>query len=99
MTCQGGAWVVTKYPDGTEIHAHPSHTEEEQARAEALGYPNVDAMTLDHDPMHHVVSWLLRQRVSYVVTGEANAELAEAEEHVVLAVQRYMQTLRKIENR
>ncbi len=92
--CHGGAWVVTKYPDGVEVHAHPRHDPDDMARADALGYPNVDAMTLDHDPLHQVVSRVLRGEASRVPTGSVDAELAGAEEDVVLAVQRYLNVLR-----
>lgn len=93
--CDGKAWLVTKFPDDTVIEAHPQHGEEDQARAAALGYPDVGSMTLDHDVMHQVVSWAVRGQGSRVPTGTEDAELAQAEEEAVLAIQRYANAIRE----
>lgn len=95
MICAGEAWVVTKFPDGTTVEAHPQHGEEDVARAAALGYDGVGSMTLDHDLLHQVVSWAVRGRGSRVPTGTEDAELVQAEEEAVLAIQRYANAVRR----
>lgn len=94
-SCDGGAWVVTRYPDGSEVHAHPQHGPEDEARARALGYPHVGAMTFDHDRLHSLLAWALTHQASPVLRAvaggaQAPAEVAEAEEAMVLAVQRFV---------
>lgn len=93
--CSGAAWVVTRFPDGTEVHAHPQHGPEDEARARALGYPDVGAMTFDHDQLHSLLAWALAHRCSPVLAAlaegsAATGEVAEAEEAMVLAVQRFL---------
>jgi hypothetical protein len=94
--CEGTAWVVTRYPDGTEVHAHPQHGAEDEARARALGYPDVAAMTLDHDRLHTLLAQALTGGRSPVLWAQAyrevvlDAELADAEEQLVLAAQRFV---------
>ena len=101
--CTGAAWVVTRYPDGSEVHAHPQHGEEDEARARALGYPDVAAMTFDHDRLHSLLAWALVRRASPVLravaSGEAaDPELADAEEAMVLAVQRFVTLVARSED-
>ncbi len=98
--CPGTAWVVTRFPDGTEIHAHPQHGPEDTARARALGYPNVAAMVLDHDPLHvllaHVLGVGRSPTLDGLVSGRpADPELAQAEEALVLAAQRFLNMARR----
>lgn len=98
--CPGTAWIVTKLPNGTEVHAHPNHSSEDYATAEKLGYPNVDAMTLEHDPMHSIINEILFRSPSPVLIGVAGggnppSEVAAAEEDVVLAVQKLLNLRRK----
>lgn len=99
MTCPGTAWVITRFtfPDGTvaEVHAHPNHEPDDVARADALGFPSVDEMTLTHDPMHLALVKLLADEPSPVLVGLAGkdnppSDLAAAEEAVVLAAQRWL---------
>lgn len=92
--CTGLAWVVTRFPDGSEVHAHPQHGEQDEARARALGYPDVAAMTFDHDRLHSLLAWALAHEASPVLRAVAGGaavdpELVEAEESMVLAVQRF----------
>lgn len=101
-SCTGTAWVVTRYPDGSEVHAHPQHGEEDEARARALGYPDVGAMTFDHDRLHSLLAWALAHRASPVLRAAAagravDPELAEAEEAMVLAVQRFVNLVSRSE--
>ena len=96
MTCTGEAWLVTRFADGTTVEAHPQHGEEDRARAVALGYADVGAMTADHDLLHQVVSWAVRGRRSRVPTGAEDAELVQAEEEAVLAIQRYANAARRL---
>lgn len=98
--CSGGAWVVTRYPDGTEVHAHPVHSPETEVTRSALGYPTQEAMTLEHDPFHTLVSELVLGRTSptlrMVAAGErVSQELAAAEEDAVMAVQKFLNIARK----
>lgn len=94
MSCPGTAWVVTRYPDGTEVHAHPQHGPGDVARAIALGYPNVEYMTLDHDPLHTLLCQVLTGRPSPVLRAQAlrgpTPAGASAEEELVLAAQRWL---------
>jgi hypothetical protein len=95
MICAGTAWVVTRYPDGTEVHAHPGHGLEDVARAAALGYGDVDAMTFDHDPLHTHLCWALGVGPSPTLRGVATGVgpevgIAAAEEAMVLAAQRFL---------
>ena len=99
--CDGSAWVVTRFPDGSEVHAHPQHGEEDEARARALGYADVAAMTLDHDRLHTLLAQALTDGPSPVLWAQAHpgivvdAELADAEEHLVLAAQRFVALARR----
>jgi len=65
----GKDYVVTRFPDGKELHAHPNFSEEDIARAYALGYGDPDCdcrfhddraavvgMTLDHDYYHSLLA-------------------------------------------
>lgn len=97
--CEGGAWVVTKFPGGVEVHAHPQHGPDDEVRADALGYPHVGAMTLEHDPLHTVVCHVLFNEPSIVLRHllglvDPADEVLAAEEQVVLAVQRYLNLVR-----
>ncbi len=97
MTCPGTAWVVTRFPSGAAVEAHPQHGPEDVARAEALGYPHVGAGCLDHDPLHVVVAEVLGTPTLLRSLAEGkpvDPELAGAEEAVVLAVQRYLNVWR-----
>lgn len=108
MTCPGTAWVVTRYPDGTEVHAHPQHGPEDVARAEALGYGgDVHAMTLEHDPLHTRLCWALGLDGSPTLRGVARrllesdaayGEIVRAEEAMVLAAQRFLSIVRGLRN-
>lgn len=97
--CAGTAWVVTRYPDGTEVHAHPQHGPEDEARAVALGYPGVGSMTVEHDPLHTLLAVTLGLGVSPTLWAVAHGlpvdpVLAEAEEAMVLAAQRFLNLAR-----
>lgn len=97
MTC---GTVVTTYVDGTTVEAHPCHDDESQARARALGYVDVYAMTLEHDALHTALARGLGVGRSPVLDGLAHgrtvdAELAHAEECLVLAAQRYLNLARR----
>lgn len=97
--CAGTAWVVTRYPDGTEVHAHPRHGPEDEARAVALGYVDVDEMTLDHDRLHSRLAAALGLRCSPTLWALAHGEpapaCAGAEEALVLAAQRFLNLARE----
>lgn len=81
------------------MHAHPQHDPESEARALALGYLGVGAMTLDHDHLHTALSWLLLHRGSPTLAGVAGIRpcppaLAAAEEAMVLAAQHFLNLAR-----
>lgn len=99
MICPGGAWIVTRYPDGTEVHAHPNHGPDDIARAASLGYPNVDYMTLDHDPLHTLLCHVLLGRPSPTLHALAHKAMspaaAGAEEEMVLAAQKWLNEVRR----
>lgn len=95
---RGPSWVVTRFPDGTEVHAHPDTADPSQPpRATSLGYPDVEAMTRDHDALHTLVAvaalGLDRSPVLYgVATGDyAARHQVELEERLVLLLQRVAQ--------
>lgn len=92
--------VTSRWPDGTELIAAPQDDEESRARATALGYEDVWAMTREHDLLHHVVATSLGQPASEhlyrVATGANFAEhpawviAGDAEERMVLLLQRVL---------
>jgi len=97
--CDGGAWVVTRYPDGTEVHAHPNHRPDDEKRAAALGYPDVEAMTLDHDVLHERLARAAGLPYSPTLYGLAHGQpappaLAALEEAAVLAYARFVNAAR-----
>lgn len=85
-------FVRTTLPDGATIDAHPVSGPEHEARALALGYADVWAMTRDHDRFHALLAHALGLEESpalrATVRGEAS-ELTGVEEEVVLAMQRF----------
>lgn len=93
----GPNWVVTGFPDGTEVHAHPIYDDEQRARARSLGYVGldheaVDAMTRDHDYYHTIVARELGYEYSptlwAVAHGESIGALGDYEERVVFERQK-----------
>lgn len=90
-SCEGNAWVVTKYPDGTEIHAHPNHRPEDEALALTLAYPGVQTMTFEHDALHTMLAHALGLVHSPTLWGiahddHAHPDIVGAEEAAVLAI-------------
>lgn len=94
VKCDGTAWVVTRYSDGTEVLAHPMHRPEDEALAVELGYPDVDEMTLFHDPLHERLARALGLPHSPTLWALAHGQPAPAcaahEEAMVLAAQKFM---------
>lgn len=95
MTCPGTAWVVTRYTDGTEVHAHPQHGPDDTALAIELGYGgDVDEMTLWHDPIHTRLCFALGLEHSPTLWALAHGApppgCATQEEVMVLAAQRFL---------
>ena len=96
MTCPGTAWVVTKYPDGTEVHAHPNHRPEDISLAVELGYGgDVQAMTLWHDPIHtrlaHALGLVHSPTLWAIAHNESpDSRVADLEEAMVLAAQKFI---------
>lgn len=96
----GPSWVVTRFPDGAEVHAHPDGTELQTATARALGYGDdqaaVDRMNREHDLLHTVVAdargWPRSQTLWGVAHGKyAPREVSDDEERIVMLVQRLLQ--------
>lgn len=91
--------VETTLPDGSVVKAYPNDTPEDVARAHELGYNgDVLAMTLNHDPLHVWLAQALGLYESPALRDAAEgttSTLGEAEECVVLALQRYLNLLRR----
>lgn len=90
-------FVRTTLPDGATIDAHPNHGPEHEARARALGYPDVWAMTRDHDRFHALLAHALGLEESPALRATVRREASEltgVEEEVVLAMQRYVNLCR-----
>lgn len=90
--------VTTTLPGGHTVFAAPEDTEEERARATALGYTGPDRvwhMTRDHDRLHVLLAEAEGKRVSdalWLVAHPASASVpkrisADREERVVLLMQ------------
>lgn len=92
----GPSWVVTRFPDGVELHAHPSYEAEHWYRACHLGYgwgtAAVDSMCRDHDYQHSVIAAEMGLPWSptlwAVAHGEPVGPVGDYEERVVLARQK-----------
>lgn len=90
--------VRTTLPGGAVVYAEPMHDDESVARAQALGYADVLAMTMDHDPLHSRLCAALGLPESPALRGAANgteSEIAGAEECMVLAAQRFLNLCRR----
>lgn len=96
----GPSWVLTRYDDGTEVHAHPDGTDLQAAIARSLGYGDdqaaVDRMTQDHDLLHTMIAdargWPRSQTLWGVPHGKcAPREVTDDEERLVMRVQRLLQ--------
>lgn len=86
-------WVETDIPGLPTLHAVPRSDQIDTARR--LGYGNdIDALTRDHDTTHAAMCDWLGLPASFSLTmaagGEVDADLAEAEEAAVMALQRFM---------
>lgn len=95
-------FVRTTLPDGSPVYAVPGETDEDMARAAALGYGEgpqaVLAMTWDHDRFHALLAhaWGLPESPALRQTvEESRSELAGAEEAAVLAIQRWWNLCRR----
>lgn len=96
---RGDSWVVSRFPDGMEVHAHPQRDAEDIARAASLGYGHaadaVDRMTRDHDVLHHLIAVTRGESHSPTLRGVADGryvrqDVSHDEEVVVLLVQRLL---------
>ena len=93
-----GDHVMTTLPDGAVVNAVANHTDEDVARAEALGYEgDVVAMTRDHDRFHAALAHALglpeSPALRAAVTGRSTAA-SGADEDMVLAAQRMVNLVR-----
>ena len=93
----GDRWVVTRFGDGSELHAHSCYDDDSLARAAALGYGNgheaVDRMTREHDLAHARVAEALGLPHSPMLHATANGQAfdageADREERLALLLQR-----------
>ena len=94
--------VQTTLPDGSVIDAVPGTTEEDVARAHALGYEGPDALwrcTAQHDAIHSLIADAQGYEYSAAlflathphVTAGYLRQRAREEERTVLLVQRLLQ--------
>lgn len=99
----GAGWVVTTWPDGTALHAHPAVGElgdQQVATAAALGYAGLGAqaaMVVDHELLHSLVADALGRPSSVALHSQATdswtderRRLADEEERIVMLVARLM---------
>jgi hypothetical protein len=92
----GESYVVTRYDDGTEVHAHPDGTDEQTHIARALGYgDDVAAMNRHHDLLHtliaHARGWPVSKTLHGVAHGSyAPREISDDEERIVMLVARLL---------
>lgn len=87
----GGNFVATDFADGKQLVATVNYTEEDKARAKALGYDSVEEMTLEHDLTHNIVANALGFSESPTLRGVVEGQssvLADLEERIVMLVQR-----------
>lgn len=89
----GPCWAVTQLPSGATVHAHPDGSEEQAKIARDFGYPDVCALTRDHDALHSWLCAALGLPVSYALAQAAgeptDARLAGLEEDAVLCLQKF----------
>ncbi len=85
-----GSRVLTVLPDGAFVNAFPNYDEASRRMAARLGYPNVEAMTREHDPLHARLCFALgldeSPALRSAVTG-ISTEASGADERMVLAAQ------------
>lgn len=95
----GVCYLRTVLPDGKSVGAVPQHDAESVARAKALGYDNVDDMTMDHDRLHALLAHAFGMRESPTLRRMADGlppnEVSDAEEQMVLAAQRFLNLCRR----
>lgn len=94
QVCQ--TWVITRLPNGQEVHAHPR--EDQADTAMELGYgTDIEAMTRDHDPLHSRLMDWLKAPYSYSLMLAAGCDvdrhIAGLEEEAVMAVQKLKKAL------
>lgn len=75
------------------------HRPEDLDRARHLGYPDVDAMTFEHDQIHSRLAWALGLPYSPTMWSLAHGEdlrqpLTDLEEMMVMAAQRFLNAWR-----
>jgi hypothetical protein len=69
-------WLVTRFDDGSELHAHPNHDHASIVRAYALGYlGDTWAMSRDHELAHHYLAAIAGHWQSYALWLAANPDL------------------------
>lgn len=91
----GPNWAITRFKDGTEVHAHPVYDPASLALAAELGYGDgeeaVDAMTRHHDYLHSALAVAQGLTCSPTLWAVAHEEPmpdgTAAEEETVLRVQ------------
>lgn len=84
----------TVFADGTEVPAVPHATEEYEARALDLGYPDAWQMCWQHEALHHVYADMMGQPHSVALWSVAHrlppGPADYDEEAAVLALQRFL---------
>lgn len=74
---RGPSWIVTRFPDGSEVHAHPDGSQYQNDVAPTLGYESVEEMTRDHDAAHTLLSVAMGDNYSHTLYGVAHNEHVE----------------------
>lgn len=105
VLCQNGTFVRSHaegsdvlLPSGTNVPGRPQNNAEQAATAERLGYgTDVLQMCRDHDPLHALLTDWLGMSSSYSLSlstvknpGSEDRYIAEAEEELVLMLQKFM---------
>lgn len=93
---RGPSWVVSRFPDGREVHAHGDGSEFQEACALSLGYDSPEQMNRDHDAAHHLLAVIAGKPYSPTLRGVAEGEyvpreVSDAEEVLVMLLQRVSQ--------
>lgn len=96
LVTQGPSWVVTRFPDGAEVHAHPDGSEFQDAAARSLGYSDTAGLNRDHDVAHTLISLAMGDAHSHTLRGVAVGSYAPParvalEEGLAMLLQRVSQ--------
>lgn len=92
----GPSWVVSRWPDGLEVHAHPDGSTEQIHIARALGYGHdTNRMNAEHDLLHQLVAhargWPYSKTLRGVAEGQyVDRSISDDEERIVMLIARLL---------